>query len=156
MESDKKEEFNEPQTSASANSKEAANQKAENADSEKRYKTAFFIMTGLAVLLFISLIATLYIQRQSVKQVEFIEETVIRVFTLPEESQGELRVNINTADINELTLLPGIGESRARDIIDYRNEYGRFTQPEDLLNIRGIGEATLQNILPYIVFEDAD
>lgn len=73
-----------------------------------------------------------------------------------DETNDILRININTADIKELTLLPGIGESRAKDIIDYRNEYGLFTAPEDLLKIRGIGEATVENLLPYITFETSD
>ena len=124
--------------------------------SEQRYKTAFYIMTGVVLVLFASLIGILYIQRASVKQIEYYENTVVRSFSFPEETQAELRVNVNTADINELTLLPGIGESRARDIIEYRTEYGKFTSPEDLLKIRGIGENTLEGILPYIVFEDPD
>ena len=123
---------------------------------ERRYKTAFFIMTGVVLVLFASLIGILYIQRASVKQTAFYENTVARSFTFPEETQGELRINVNTADINELTLLPGIGESRARDIIEYRTEYGKFTAPEDLLKIRGIGESTVEGLLPYIVFEDPD
>ena len=42
------------------------------------------------------------------------------------------------------------------DIIDYRNEYGRFTSAEDLLKIKGIGEATLEKLRPYIVFDDTN
>ena len=129
---------------------------AENEASEKKYKTAFYIMTCIVLLLFASLIGILYIQRASVKQLEYYENTVVRTFTLPDETDADLLVNVNTADIYELTLLPGIGEGRARDIIAYRNEYGKFTRPEDLLKIRGIGEATLEGILPYIIFEDPD
>ena len=124
--------------------------------SDKRYKTAFYIMTGVVLVLFASLIGILYIHRASVKQIDYYENTVVRSYTFPEESHAELRINVNTADVNELTLLPGIGESRAKDIIEYRTEYGKFTKPEDLLKIRGIGEATLEGLLPYIVFEDQD
>ena len=122
----------------------------------KNYKTAFFIMTGVVILLFASLIAALFIKHGAVKQIEFYEDTVLRSNTFPEETQGEFRININTADVTELTLLPGIGESRAMDIIEYRNEYGKFTQPEDILKIPGIGEATLEKLKPYIIFEDPD
>ena len=140
---------------AAASAQETAAKDGEK-ETETNYKKAFVIMTCLTVLLFVSLIAVLFLQRYALTAIDYYEESVVRVYTLPEETQGELLVNVNTADINELTLLPGIGEGRARDIIDYRNEYGMFTQPEDLLKIRGIGEATLEGILPFIVFEDPD
>ena len=129
---------------------------ADKRTEDKKYRTAFYIMTGVVVLLFGALIAALFIKNSAVKQIEFYEDTVLRSNTFPEQTQGEFRVNINTADLTELTLLPGIGESRARDIIAYRNEYGKFTKPEDLLQIRGIGEATIEKLMPYIVFEDPD
>ena len=53
-------------------------------------------------------------------------------------------VNINTATIEELQTLPGIGPSTAAKIIEYRNQYGSFRKTEDLLNISGIGEKTLE------------
>lgn len=55
-------------------------------------------------------------------------------------------VNINTAGIEELTTLTGIGDVKAEAIIKYRNEVGRFKQKEDLLNIEGIGEALFEKI----------
>lgn len=123
---------------------------------DKKYRTAFYIMTGVVILLFGALIAALFIKNSAVKQIDFYEDTVLRSNTFVEETQGDFQVNINTADLTELTLLPGIGESRARDIIAYRNEYGKFTKPEDLLQIRGIGKATIEKLMPYIVFEDPD
>ena len=132
-------------------------EKNKNASGEKNYKTAFFLMSGVVMLLFFTLIGILYIQHKSVQQIAFYAEDDIRAVTnAGEDVTADLKVNINTADIYELTLLPGIGESRANDIITYRNEYGKFTSPEDLLNIDGIGEATLEKLRPYIVFEDAD
>ena len=60
------------------------------------------------------------------------------------------KVNLNTATVEELTTLPKIGEKTAQLIINYRKEKGRINSPEDLLNIKGIGEKTLARIKPYI------
>lgn len=50
------------------------------------------------------------------------------------------RVNINTASREEILTLPGIGESKADSILSYREEHGRFSAPEDLMQIPGIKE----------------
>ena len=60
------------------------------------------------------------------------------------------RVNINTAGVDELSELPGIGEVLAGRIIEYREEYGAFTHISDLLDVNGIGFKTYENISPYI------
>lgn len=52
-------------------------------------------------------------------------------------------ININTAGVEELSLLEGIGEGKARAIIQHRQQHGPFRSPQDLLLVRGIGEKTL-------------
>lgn len=52
------------------------------------------------------------------------------------------QVNINTASLEELTTLTGIGETRARAIIEYRQQAGGFSSKEELKNVSGIGETT--------------
>ncbi len=59
-------------------------------------------------------------------------------------------VNINMANLEELDTLPGIGPKTAQAIIDYRETYGEFSSPEDLLNVRGIGPKKLAAIRPHI------
>ena len=54
-------------------------------------------------------------------------------------------VNINTADENSLSnTLVGVGPAKARAIVEYRQQNGKFKQPEDLLAVKGIGPATLE------------
>ncbi len=59
-------------------------------------------------------------------------------------------VNLNQATKEELMTLPGIGESKAKDIISYREEHGGFQKPEDLMNISGIKEAVYNKIKDQI------
>ena len=56
------------------------------------------------------------------------------------------RVNINTADAAQLCTLPGIGESRAADIIAYREAHGGFASCEDIMNVSGIKESVYNKI----------
>ncbi len=59
-------------------------------------------------------------------------------------------ININTAGISELTTLPGIGESRARAIIDYRDNNGPFSDISEIMNISGIKNNAFDKIKAYI------
>ncbi|MEE1227964.1 MAG: helix-hairpin-helix domain-containing protein [Lachnospiraceae bacterium] len=61
------------------------------------------------------------------------------------QSKGAL-VNLNSASKDQLMTLNGIGESRAEDIIAYRQENGLFSKVEDLMNVSGIGEGIFQKI----------
>lgn len=65
-------------------------------------------------------------------------------------SQTQAKLDINTATIEELSSLPGIGPSLADKIVRYRQSVGRFNYLEELLNVPGIGEKKLERIRPYI------
>lgn len=60
------------------------------------------------------------------------------------------KVNINTATLEELTQLPGIGEATANKIIEYRKENGKFKTVEDIKNVAGIGNSKFENIKDLI------
>lgn len=62
-------------------------------------------------------------------------------------------LNINTADQEAFESLPGIGPSKAADIIAFREHNGFFVTIDDLLNVPGIGPATLESIRDYLTIE---
>ena len=62
-------------------------------------------------------------------------------------------IDINTATAEELTKLPGIGETLAQKIVDYREKNGRFRRSEQLMLIDGISEKRFREIKPYISAE---
>ena len=65
-------------------------------------------------------------------------------------SQQNTRININTAAKEQLVTLPGIGTSRAEDIISYRSKNGSFKSIEDIKNVPGIKEGAFAKIKDYI------
>lgn len=60
-------------------------------------------------------------------------------------------VNINTADKKTLASLPGVGEVKAEAIIKYRKDHGEFKSTKDLVNVKGIGQKTLEKLAKDIV-----
>ena len=63
-----------------------------------------------------------------------------------EEEKVPLLVNINTAGVEELMSLPGIGEVRAKAIITYRQQMGEFEKIEDIMNVKGIKDGIFSKI----------
>jgi competence protein ComEA len=60
-------------------------------------------------------------------------------------------LNINTAGVSELDALPGIGPSKARAIVRYREEHGRFTDPQELAGVPGLSKALVTRIQGRLV-----
>jgi competence protein ComEA len=60
------------------------------------------------------------------------------------------RIDINTADLAQLESLPGIGRVTALNIIDYRSKNGPFTEHDELIEVKGIGEKKLEMLKQYV------
>ena len=72
-----------------------------------------------------------------------------QLISVPEKNSRKL-ISINSASAEELILLPGIGETIAERIIQYRIEKGSFLTLEDIMNVKGIGYAKFVQIREYI------
>ena len=86
------------------------------------------------------------------------ETILIPTFGFPEptltiQAADEKKINLNTADKNELMSLPGIGEKRAGEIIKLRENKGKITSKEELLEIQGISEKLLESIYDRLIVD---
>lgn len=66
------------------------------------------------------------------------------------EKQFAYPVNLNTATVEDLMSVEGIGENRAWQIVSYRNEIGKYTSVAQIKNISGIGDGVYEQISPYL------
>jgi competence protein ComEA len=64
--------------------------------------------------------------------------------------QPQHPVNLNTASVTELMQLPRIGQKTAARIVAFRKEHGGFQRPEELMNVKGIGEKAYARIKPFL------
>ena len=67
-----------------------------------------------------------------------------------EQPAPKSTVNLNTATIDQLTTLPGVGRKTAELIIEYRTKSGGFKKIEELMNVKGIGEKTFLKLKPLV------
>ncbi|MGE5125820.1 MAG: ComEA family DNA-binding protein [Betaproteobacteria bacterium] len=65
------------------------------------------------------------------------------------------KVNINTATVEQLTTLPGVGPKLAARIVEYRQKSGSFRSTQDLLNVKGIGEKNLAKMGSWLSVGEA-
>ena len=90
----------------------------------------------------------IYIPNINETEVEIVQEGEDGVVV--DSSEDEEIININNATSTQLQNLQGIGETLAQNIIDYREENGRFKNIEELMNVPGIGEGKFNNIKEQI------
>ena len=65
------------------------------------------------------------------------------------------KININTASVQQLATLPGVGEKLAARIVEYRQKAGTFKSVRELMNVRGIGEKNLAKLQPHLTAGEA-
>jgi competence protein ComEA len=70
------------------------------------------------------------------------------------EAADVKKININTASAEELVQLKGIGPSHAAKIVAYREKNGPFKMPEDLMQVSGIGQKTIEANQEFIIVEE--
>lgn len=76
-----------------------------------------------------------------------------KVAEIPVPKSLSAVVNINTASVPQLASLPGIGLKTAENILAYRKKNGKFSNTDQLLNIKGVGKAKLAKLREHIKFE---
>ena len=99
-------------------------------------------------------------QDEEAKEPKFeIESYIQPETTVPQTAPAEdvtavqvedKRVNLNTATLEELDALPGVGPSTAKNIIAYRETHGGFAAPEEIMNVKRIGEKTFDKLKAHI------
>jgi competence protein ComEA len=120
-----------------------------------------FSLLGLVTLLFVVFTAGFFLvttQRKAQltvsvsKEIQQIPQEITPNNSLSQDQPSvHFPVSINNADMDQLTALPGIGEVLARRIIAYRETNGKFTSVEELLNVEGIGQKRLEEIMDLIL-----
>ena len=80
-----------------------------------------------------------------------ITNIVVESPTIEKNNVQSNKININKATLEELKQLPGVGESVAKAIVDYRSKNGKFNRIEDLKQVSGIGDSKFNNLKELVV-----
>lgn len=108
-----------------------------------KYYLKTFLGAALSVTILLLAVIGLVHEEMSLK------DEARRVYMAMPEATAVV-LDLNSASERELQKISGIGEVTARAITEYRAEHGSFGSADELLNVRGIGSATLEKIRPYL------
>lgn len=108
----------------------------------------------LVICLLCVLVGERFIRQKSDEQVSVFYEIVNETqMSSPERTTPSDRININTANEEELMQLPGIGKQKADAILEYRLTYGKFYDISEIMDVPGIGEGIFEKIKDQITTE---
>lgn len=116
----------------------------------KKEKIPDFLLGGLAVALLAAVVGYNLAAAPRYDPDAVVYSAASETSFAPSKTESQLLVNINTATLEQLQELPGIGPVTAQKIVEYRERYGNFVDVYELDEIAGIGEKTLEKLLPYI------
>ena len=111
--------------------------------SEKILIGIFFLLASIVILYNLFYIPSL-------PKADVIKKEIVLQDDDNEKNKKTGAIDINAATIDELTKIPGIGESTAKKIIDYRETNGGFITKSEIMNVSGIGQKKYESIKDYI------
>ena len=121
---------------------------------QEKLTKVYFVFFALTIVFLSAVLCRAVIDRRLAVTSDFsvtvqreAEEAIVPERTL---------VNVNTATAEELELLTGIGPALAEEIVSYRDEHGAFETPEELMNVKGIGEGKLNAFRAEITLTDEE
>ena len=118
------------------NNKDSANQ--------TRFLIGIALLVAAAIMIYVGL---------SMPKLYYVDNTVMSettVKTTESTTKIEYPLDINTATVDELVTISGIGDGIGSSIVMYREEYGPYKSLDELKNIRGINDRVLSEIAPYL------
>lgn len=115
-------------------------------------------MIGLALLVIAGVFVAIalsqpkvYVEPRKIEVTSITNETVTEKESADTETaKVNYPLNINTATLEELMTIDGLGEKRASAIIEYRNYLGKYSSVEQIMEIEGFGEETYQKVAGYL------
>lgn len=116
-----------------------------------------YFLSGILIGVILMGLLQLIIDRSSIKKTVMLlpspTATASDQRQIESNEGNKGKINLNTANPDDLASLPGIGPVKAQSIIDFRDKYGDFQSIEELLYITGIGESLLTEIADLIYIE---
>jgi comEA protein len=96
-----------------------------------------------------------YLQGSARQEAAVLYESPVERTEVPAlEEYKDDRIDLNSATVEQLCTLKGIGPAKAQAILDYREAYGGFVCVEEIMEVKGIGESTFAKIKDYLYIPD--